>query len=716
MAAEEEALPLWQPWIEAGGFYTNRADGSTNNGSAGRGETTLLYPFNTHGSDLAFGQFTGKVMEEGELEGNLALGYRRMHDSGFNFGAWLGWDFRRSESGNHFNQISGGLEALSHDVDLRLNVYGPVSDPQAADAEFVDVRLDNSQIIMIGGDEVAMMGADAEIGFRLPTEALLASQNSQPAELRFYGGGYHFFHEDAEEDITGGKARVELRFADILPARPGSQLALEYEITHDSVRDTAHDFGLRLRIPLGGRTGSFAPMPPLFDQERRMLEGIQRDTDIVTGQSEAELVEDAYTGIPFDHVVYVSNGTSISSVSSGAGANVLIIANGHFTGQQQIWGNQSLVGGGKPILVRGRRSGTAADFTAPGARAFLSGASGDSNLNLLGSNIQVAGLHLDGQDAGGASDGVGIGDNLNNLFLSDLNIQGQYRNGVFAGNDNALTLIDVNITDPDNNGVEFGDRNTVTILGGSVLQAGYDGVEGNNDNTILIDGLTISHSDEDAIDLADDNSLTLLNSKILNVAPGQGPEGLASGIQFADGNTITIDNSLFDNIATVGLVGLNNENENIDDTVFALDNVVRITNSTFSNIGATAIAIGLGSAPGASILEIRNSTFTNIAGTIPDEAPNPGADVPAPAVIVIGGNTSATIHGNTFSDLPENGYGFAFALGQAEINIDSSDNINASGGAINCIVRFGGSFAGSIHFVDGTTLRLSDCGQGIGAD
>ena len=68
-------------------------------------------------TDLFFIDARGKFFEDDVKEGNFALGYRRMHSSGFNFGAWLGADARSTERNNGFWQLSGGLEALSYDFD-----------------------------------------------------------------------------------------------------------------------------------------------------------------------------------------------------------------------------------------------------------------------------------------------------------------------------------------------------------------------------------------------------------------------------------------------------------------------------------------------------------------------------------------------------------------------------------------------------------------------
>ena len=87
----------------------------------------------------------------------------------------------------------------------------------------------------------------------------------------------------------------------------------------------------------GLRLGSAAlPLDPpatpalasLTAQERRMIETIERDIDVVTTPSKAEPVKDALTKVNFEKVAYVGDGGDLTATSTAAGANTLIIATG----------------------------------------------------------------------------------------------------------------------------------------------------------------------------------------------------------------------------------------------------------------------------------------------------------------------------------------------------------------------------------------------------
>jgi hypothetical protein len=216
------------PWAELGGFY------GTDNSSFG--EAIVFAPVMQGSRDLLFFEERGKLFEGEVREGNYALGFRQMTSSGFNLGAWLGGDIRNSALENTFNQLSGGLEALSADFDARVNVYGPITGPQPGAPGFTTVVLQGNNIFMVGGQEVGLHGVDGEVGVRIPVEKLHIDPSL--IEFRVYGGGFYYDASDAAQDVSGEKARAELRINDVIPQIPGSRLTAEYQFSHDDVRES----------------------------------------------------------------------------------------------------------------------------------------------------------------------------------------------------------------------------------------------------------------------------------------------------------------------------------------------------------------------------------------------------------------------------------------------------------------------------------------------
>jgi len=286
----------WSAWAELGGYYDSD---STN-----ELEIELFLPIWQSAFALAFVDLEGELFQDGMQDGALALGFRRMLSGGWNLGIWGGPEVRHTEAGNTFWRFSGGLEALHPDYDLRFNGYMPYTNPQSSPS-LAQVVLQGDQIFMTGSEEVALWGFDGEVGVRVPLE--MAGLNPNDVELRLYGGGFYFDDDWVLEEIAGPKARVELRLYEVIPSMVGSRLTAEYGYSYDNVRGDRHQVGARFRIPFGSgghrslvaaapgsKSLALQPSRPLNRQERRMLDGLERE-DIFTTRSGPELVADRHT-------------------------------------------------------------------------------------------------------------------------------------------------------------------------------------------------------------------------------------------------------------------------------------------------------------------------------------------------------------------------------------------------------------------------------------
>lgn len=341
--AEPVGGKKWAPWVEYGGYL--------GTDDATRGEAAFWTPLLQNPNSLMFLEMRGKLFEESAEEGNFALGYRRMLRSGWNAGVWGGYDLRGTAFGSTFDQLSGGLELFSERFDIRANGYIPLGDEETLFSTSATtltatgaptVQLSGNDILLVTpgfattttttATQYAMHGVDGEVGMRL-----FGGRTPRGPELRVYGGGFWFEHEDVAQEIAGPRARLELRFDDIIDFVPGSRLTIEGEFSHDEVRDDKWEVGARLRIPFGGASRRYASLTP---QERRMTGALERDTDIVaqqettssttvsSGTVQEENVEDALTGTDFDRVAIVEAGESLGGASTAAGANALIIVRG----------------------------------------------------------------------------------------------------------------------------------------------------------------------------------------------------------------------------------------------------------------------------------------------------------------------------------------------------------------------------------------------------
>ena len=354
------------------------ASGNLGSGTPGYGNLSIFAPLSQDASSLWFSQINGKMFDGGLIEGNLAVGHRQMTSSGFNIGFWGGLDVRKTASDNLFGQVSGGVEALSDHFDFRANGYLPLNGAQMAAAGGAQVLLSGSNIFMVGAKEVPLYGADAEAGVRLPF-------GNNAGHIGVYGGGYWFDNKDIYQAVTGFKARAELALNDVVG--PGSSLTARYEYSDDKARGVRQVFGVGLRIPFGG--SSARPARATGAQDWRMTDPLERDTDIVIGQSQKQQVADSYTGVTFDRVAYANDGTTLANGIS-QGANTLIIldgANNPVSGGETLGSQQTLLGGGGTLKVTGVDSGAIGYVTVLGSRPTISNTSGSGYaLTLAGYN------------------------------------------------------------------------------------------------------------------------------------------------------------------------------------------------------------------------------------------------------------------------------------------------------------------------------------------
>jgi Inverse autotransporter, beta-domain len=670
----------WSPWVEFGGAYVTD--------DASRGNVALFAPLSQGPRDLLFIDARGRFFEEDAREANVALAYRQMLPNGWNLGAWIGGDVRRTGFDNTFWQLSGGFEALSENFDIRVNGYGPVTDPQAAGFNngFTQVVLSGSSIYMIGGSEVGLRGIDGEVGVLVPTDAL--NVTGADLELRVYGGGFYFDHETAVQEVAGPKGRLELRFNDIFAGMPGSRLTAEYAYSYDEVRDSRHQIGARLRIPLGPPADRLR-YASLTSQEQRMMDGLERDVDIVVVRSQAEAVEDALTDVDFDRVAYVDDGGSVTTTAMTAGGNSLIIATGGtISGEQFLQDSQTLQSGASTIQVRGLNSGTVANFTAPFSQTTLT-ANNENVMNLV-SNTHLNGFIID-KTGNSQDDAVVARDAADNEGFSNFAITnniitttGDGSNAVGIDDDNDTVWVLGNTLTTagfDAQGVEFGDDNSnVRIRGNTITtrgEAAY-GIEVDDDNTnFWVSGNTIVAENFGAVGIwfDEDNDAVSVSSNVITMQ-----DEFSDGIVFFAGNS---NISLTDNsIATLA-------DESFGIVVYAVNEGVTVTGNTVTTQGEMSDGIHFGFA-NDDIVVAENTVFT--AGTesfgLHFEEANSNATVTgnalttqgalAPGIFVELGNTGIDIEANTVSTEGLLSAGIALSQFNSDVSV-SGNTVTTSG-------------------------------------
>ena len=395
-AAQSEASPKWGAHLDVEAKLGTKRS---------LGEGDLFVPLWQDDRTLLFGNLRARFDDDGGREGNLGLGVRRMHESGWNFGGYGYFDRRKSDSGSYFNQATFGAEALGRDWDFRGNAYLPYGDrvrdlgstttggPATASIVGTTIEVTTPASTTTLLEERALKGFDVEVGWRVPFFDAEANR-----QLRVYAGGYRF--KDEVTKVEGPRVRAEFTLSELNGLWSGAQLMVSAEAQDDSQRGGQSFLALRLRVPLGGKE---AP-PRLNWQERRMTAPVVRDVDVVTQSrsvvtaSTPAVVETA-TATADGQVITVLNsstttGPTLQAALNAAGANSTVILSGSFdTGGAitTLQNGQTVMGAGS-IGVR-TPSGRVATLTTPAAT--LTGNVGLANYAIvMANNSTLSGMTI----------------------------------------------------------------------------------------------------------------------------------------------------------------------------------------------------------------------------------------------------------------------------------------------------------------------------------
>src|SRR6266478_2648013 len=359
--AQTAAAAKWSPCVEAGGMVGTRSFGDVD----------IFLPLWQDQGSLLFGDLRGTFTAQPTEEGNFGLGYRTQISPEWILGGYGYFDIANSANNNLFYQVTLGIELKSVDWDFRVNGYIPIN-PDGGNLSNDDnpkIKISGNTIQMVteSQGEKALYGFDGEVGWRVP---IFPADGD--FDVRVYAGGYYFTNSDVDT-IAGPTGRIEARLYDIDFLGLQSRLTAQGVVQWDSPRGIQGFGGLELRIPLGAITG--APGPKLNPLDRRMVDRVQRDVDIVTGlttpkkQSEDVIVDELTVST---HTIVFANGTGggtgvqgsetglqgapalAPGLNGNTGSNAIIVADGSageisVTNPLQLLPGQALIGGGSVV-------------------------------------------------------------------------------------------------------------------------------------------------------------------------------------------------------------------------------------------------------------------------------------------------------------------------------------------------------------------------------
>ena len=280
-------------------------------------------------------------------------------------------------------------------------------------------ELINGNIVIGTSAESALPGLDFEVG------RFFGSWQSSKMEaaLRGYIGAYHFDRaDDSASAVSGPRAGLELRLFNLDLLGEGSRVTLTGQVQYDSTRGTQGLGMVSLRVPLGtrilGRTA-----PKLSPLERRMVDRIVRDIDVVTSATSTTVSEaaiNARTGSLITGAAVVQAGGDLPGTSTKLGANSVLVLDGSkgaiaTNKTTNVHNGQEVMGGGSKLQVIGASTGAKATFTAPGTRATINAAGATAFTLTNVTKAQIQGLDIATTGAGGAF-GISNDGGSNNSF------------------------------------------------------------------------------------------------------------------------------------------------------------------------------------------------------------------------------------------------------------------------------------------------------------
>ncbi|MPY71210.1 MAG: hypothetical protein GEU92_14110 [Alphaproteobacteria bacterium] len=379
------------------------------------GEADLFVPLLQDERTLLFANARFRFDDDSSREGNLGLGVRRMVGGGWNLGAYGYFDRRRSENDHYFNQATFGVEALGRDFDARANLYLPFGERIKTVDSLNTATLSGTSVVFRGGEERAIPGFDAEVGWRVPV-----FDADSPHEFRLYAGGYRF-DDPAVEAVAGPRLRAELTAYDVPQLWHGARVTLGAEWQHDEPRGGQAFFSARLRIPLHSEARRSRH---LTAQERRMTAPVVRDVDIVAQAGDfgaPETVTETASGQTLSVLSSDSTtGAALPGTVAAAGADSTVVLSGTFTttAATVLQSGQTLMGAGS-VAVRSP-SGRTATLTTPAATINAAVPIVGTNATVtLASNTTLTGLNLT-NSVGGGNAAIGVaGDNVTGITITN---------------------------------------------------------------------------------------------------------------------------------------------------------------------------------------------------------------------------------------------------------------------------------------------------------
>lgn len=385
-------------------------------------------------------------------EGNIGVGYRKIVDDpvlGNGIAGVHGWvDRRLSARGNTFYQATAGVEWLGDDIDLRGNVYVPLSGGE----EYATPNVGASAPYMAGTgiyvDTVGQVVEEAQTGVDIEAGTNVSMLDDYTDSARIYAGVYAFDGANTDK-VAGFRTRLAVDVTENV------QVGARFQNDHE--RGPQGFVEATLRFP--------------FDQKKsyrkeglraRLDESPERDIDIVTAEGVdtgiGKPVLNAATGVE-QEVIHVNNtaaaggdgsaehpyNTLAAAESAASEYSIIYVHRGtggptgqnngiilNKTGQQLIGsGTDFIWDAGKFQIGNSRQSRPdALVIKSAGSAPMITNAAGLTGITLAADKTVVAGVTVDGAGLYGIHALNDTGETWESVEIRDVEVRNSSYTGV----------------------------------------------------------------------------------------------------------------------------------------------------------------------------------------------------------------------------------------------------------------------------------------------
>ncbi len=385
-------------------------------------------------------------------------------------------------------------------------------------------------------------------------------------------------------------------------------------------------------LGVGSGTGAAAQ-----DLPGRTTVSITGNDIIMTTADGAEGVIDDATGVALNRVVFANDRSGLVAATY-QGTNTLIIVKGRAAPIDvrtvSLRRNQTLLGGGGTLRLRGASTGAIVDFTAPGETPTLHNWDNrPSPLIKVVSNNHVVGLDLEIDQALRRGEGgyvgiygsgrqlnintfyYGIGGGTNyNITINDVNIRNtgavwdgtstRSSDGILIREGSHISIYDVTVTGVLGDGINF-----ITVDGAQVWDVAIDnaslaGIRVNNgSNDISITDFSITDAGKTGLGLFSGSNFTAANGEV----DGTGGQFFGVGgrsINLGKVTSASIDGVTVDGSAVSGFLAIQSTDIALSGSSFVNGSDIRFLNSSGSIVGT--IVTGVDERGHAVSLEVGN--------------------------------------------------------------------------------------------------------------